>query len=103
MLRSQRQQALREARLRAVAIQPNLITPERDRASRLGRVQAVASFRDKGRGLGAGVVAQAQHVELAEIDVLPEHRFVVIRPVHLDIPDAAFVVFIEFDIGGRDI
>jgi hypothetical protein len=52
------------------------------------------------RRLGAGVVTQSQHVELAEIDVLPEHGFVVVGPVDLDVPDATLVVPVELDIGG---
>src|SRR3954462_9355640 len=50
--------------------------------------------------LGPGVVTQSQDVELAEVDVLPEHRLVVVGPVDLDIPDATLVVFVELDIGG---
>src|SRR5262249_17994949 len=49
------------------------------------------SLRDERRRLGAGVVAQAQHVEPAEVDVLPQHRLVVVRPVDADVPDAALV------------
>ena len=55
-------------------------------------------FGDERSGLGARIVAQAQHCEAAEVDVLPKHGLVVVSPVHLDIPDAAVVTLVELDI-----
>jgi hypothetical protein len=56
-------------------------------------------FGDERGGLGAGIVAQPQRGELAEVDVLPEHRLVIVLPVDADVPDAALVVIVELDIG----
>ena len=38
-----------------------------------------------------------QRVELKEINVLPEHRLVIVGPIDIDIPDATHV---ELDVGG---
>src|SRR6476620_6745573 len=57
-------------------------------------------FREERGRLGRRIVAQTQHVEAAEVDVLPEHGLVVVGPVHLDVPDAALVGLVELDIGG---
>jgi hypothetical protein len=48
--------------------------------------------------LGPGVITQSEHIKFAQIDILPEYRFVVIGPVDLDVPDATIVVIIELYI-----